>query len=64
MKKKKIKINWLGRCLCGSENALVTTEKGSGDFLYSGDNVLCLGCGKKGIVAVYDNVAHCDWCEN
>lgn len=60
--KRKLKINWLGRCVvCGSENSIVETEFGSEDFLFEKDKITCSGCAHEGLVVVENDVAYAIW---
>ncbi|HCT9039552.1 hypothetical protein OKT76_17465 [Providencia rettgeri] len=60
--KRKLKINWLGRCVvCGSENSIVETEFGSENFLFEKDKITCVGCGHQGLVVVENDVAYAIW---
>lgn len=59
---RKLKINWLGRCVvCGSENSLVETEFGSEDILFEKDKITCAGCGHQGLVVVEYETAYAIW---
>ncbi|HGN0870224.1 hypothetical protein EC835_11417 [Providencia alcalifaciens] len=60
--KRKLKINWLGRCVVyGSENSLVETEFGSEDCLFEKDKITCIGCGHKGLVVIENGIAYAIW---
>lgn len=60
--KRKVKINWLGRCVvCGCENSVVETEFGSEDLLFEKDKITCVGCAHQGLVVVENDVAYAIW---
>lgn len=60
--KRKVKINWLGRCIvCGCENSVVETEFGSEDLLFEKDKIMCIGCGHKGLVVIENGIAYAIW---
>ncbi|MBW6637227.1 hypothetical protein KXT41_25380 [Salmonella enterica subsp. enterica serovar Weltevreden] len=44
-----LRIKWAGFCpKCDSDELDVHTDKGTSQFLYAGDGVVCSECGKKG----------------
>lgn len=60
---KTLKITWLGSCqLCSfSEYLNVTTERGIGCYLWTGDKVKCPNCGNTGEVLCEDGGAFVNW---
>lgn len=60
--KRKVKINWLGRCVvCGAENSIVETEFGSENRLFEKDKITCAGCAHRGVVIVENEMAYAVW---
>lgn len=60
--KRKMQINWLGRCvMCGCENSVVETEFGSEDFLFEKDKITCAGCAHQGLVVTEKDIAYAIW---
>lgn len=56
---RTLEIDWLGECeKCGCTDAVVTTERGSVDRLFSGDRLKCANCGNTGEV---DTEGDCAW---
>lgn len=59
---KTLYIDWLGNCAnCNSTLIIVTTEKGSEDSLYEGDQVECFDCGERGRVEADNELAYVVW---
>lgn len=60
---KTLKITWLGSCqLCSfSEYLNVTTERGIGCYLWTGDKVKCPSCGNTGEILCEDGGAFVNW---
>lgn len=61
---KELKIDWLDSCpKCDGSIHVVNTDNGSDKWLYSGDEVTCIGCGKKGEVEEHGGAAWVEWGE-
>lgn len=62
---KTLKITWLDSCeKCGfGEYAIVTTERGIGCYLWSGDQVECPECNHVGEIECEDGCAYVVWNE-
>lgn len=60
---KILKITWLDACnKCGfSDYANVTTERGIGCYLWSGDKVECPSCNNVGEIECEDGCAYVVW---
>lgn len=57
---KSFVVPWLD-CTCGSHDIQVTSEKGDELYLYYGDKVECLACGKEGSIETDDCCAYAVW---
>lgn len=62
---KTLKITWLDSCSkCGfSEYAEVSTERGIGCLLFTGDKVRCPKCGHGGEIGCESDFAYVEWDE-
>lgn len=57
----KFIVDWLEcECECGGD-VEVTSECGSSEQLYDGDECKCLGCGAKGVIECDDGAAWTSW---
>nr|DAI78207.1 MAG TPA: HTH-type transcriptional regulator [Caudoviricetes sp.] len=57
-----LRIKWAGFCpKCDSDELDVHTDKGTSQFLYAGDGVVCSECGKKGEIDCDDDHAFAVW---
>ncbi|WP_438334806.1 hypothetical protein [Edwardsiella tarda] len=62
---KVLRIKWAGYCpVCDSDELNVTTELGTSNFLYDGDDVVCSECGKKGEIDCDEGCAFAVWDED
>lgn len=57
---RKFIVPWLD-CPCKSHNVQVESEKGDELYLYYGDEVKCLDCGREGSIETDDCCAYAVW---
>lgn len=58
---KVLNINWLDCDKCEYSPIEVSTEKGSSELLYEGDNAVCPKCKSKGVINVDEHIAYIVW---
>lgn len=57
---RKFVVPWLD-CICTSHNIEVNSEKGDELYLYYGDKLKCLDCGRNGEIETDDCCAYAVW---